>query len=237
MSARSKQIKSTFATNVLALVCCHLFLFSSYGQDTMTAEKVIHRFIYVSGGAKFIDQLKTTSAYAKGTINGDSVLVTIIKAVPNKIYMKFQTTSYGTIETVYNNGKSIIKRNGENIPITDSSAFEPMLASSFVLADMAYERLGYRMKLLPSEDETAFKIELISPKHQTTVKFYDKRTGYLTKVIYPDGSISFYSDYFTTNGFTLSRKEKTINKNMIESEVYITEFILNPKFDPAIFKF
>lgn len=217
--------------------CLLLFSLSGSGQDSMTAQKVIQHFVEVSGGEKFLNSLKATSATAKGVLNKDSFTFFMVKECPNKLYTKFESHALGTLESIYNNGKGMFKMNGETIPINTTTTLERMQINSFALADMAYEQLGFKMKLVPSDEQTAFKLELISPNSQTTYKYYDKKTGYLTKVISPEGAISYFSDYFTTNGFTLSRKQKTINPDGTVEEATLEQFIMNPKFDPSIFNF
>lgn len=206
-------------------------------KTSMTAEKVIHRYIEVSGGEKFLNSLKATKAVAEGVFNGDSMVVTILKVVPFKTYMKFETAHDGIIESIYNNGKLILKKNGQVIPITDSSRLEDLQVHSFLLADMAYEKLGYTINLIPSDEDSTYRVQLISPKGMTTIKYFNKKTGYLTKAVFTDGTTSYFSDFQNFGGFMVNRKEVTINKQGSPEETHLTKFVLNPKYDPAIFDF
>jgi hypothetical protein len=203
----------------------------------MTAQKVIQHFIEISGGEKFLNNIKAISASAKGVYNKDSFTYFMVKECPNKLYTRFESATLGTLESFYNNGKGMFKRNEDTITISVATTLDRMQVNSFALADMAYEQLAYKIQLVPSDEQGNFKLELISLNGQTTYKYYDKKTGYLTKVILPEGAISYFSDYFTTNGFTLSRKQKTVNPDGTVEDVTLDQFIINPKFDQSIFNF
>lgn len=222
---------------VVLFISFALFYLHSSSQDSTTAQQVIQNFIKASGGEKFLNSIKATTASAKGVFNKDSFSFFMVKECPNKLYTRFESPAFGTLETIYNNGKGIFKKNGEIIPINDPAVLERMHVNAFALADMAYEQLGYNMQVVPSDDEGAIKLEVKSQNGQITYKYYDKRTGYLTKMIFPDGTISYFIEYFTTNGFTLSRKQKTINPDGTLEEVTLDQFTVNPKYDASVFNF
>lgn len=153
--------------------------------------------------------------------------------------MKLTIKEKGSTEIIYNDGRAIVRANGASTSITDSIMLDEMKANAFVIKEMAYETLGYTMKLLPpgALEGDVYKVELVSPIGNKTYKYYDKTTGYLTKSIQADGSTSFFTEYHTTNGFTTSRKEKDISATGTISEVYIQAFLMNPAFDPSLFDF
>ena len=210
---------------------------SACNEDGMTAEQVIHRFIKVSGDENDLNKLKSTEAKGEGTVNGDTVHVTVIKIFPKKIYERMESKKFGIIETIYSNGRYLIKKDGKTIPAKDSMGVELSAVNSFPLADMAYEKLGYQMRLIPSDETNDYKVQLISPSGNKTIKYYDKDNGYLTKVIYPDNSISYFSNYITTKGFTFSRIETSVGSNNFKGQVVISQIILNPKIDSSMFNF
>lgn len=206
-------------------------------QPSMTAEKVINRYIEISGGEKFLNSLNATSAMAEGVFNGDTMVITVLKVAPYKMYMKYETSRHGVIESIYNNGKTIIKKDGQIVPIVDSSELEDLQVQSFVLADLGYEKLGYSMNLIPSEEDSTYKVLLISPKGRASFKYFSKKTGYLTKAVFTGGTTSYFSDYRNFGGFMINTKEVTINDKGNPEEIRLTDFILSPKYDDSIFNF
>jgi hypothetical protein len=209
----------------------------SQGSVSMTAEKVIHRYIEVSGGEKLLNSLKSTQAIAEGVLNGDSVVITILKVVPFKTYMKYETAHNGTIESIYNNRKVIFKKDGKVMPVVDSSGIEDLEVHSFLLADMAYQKLGYKMDLIPSDEDSTYRVQLTSPKGRITIKYFSKKTGYLTKGVFAEGTASYFYDFEKVGGFLVNRREIIINRQGNPEEIRLTKFVLNPKYDPSIFNF
>lgn len=222
---------------LLMFIFLTAFHFFCQGQENITAETVVNNFIKLSLNNLSPDQLKVTGAKAVGIHDRDSVDIYVLKMPPDKLYMKLTAKNKDSFEIIYNTGKAIYRAKGQVTAITDSIMLEQMAANSFTLADMAYEILDYAMTLVPAEpiEGDVYKVELVSRSGTKTIKYYDKKTGYLTKVIHPDGSISFFTDYFTTDGFTTSRKEKDISKTGLVSEVYIKQFFVNPPVDASIF--
>ncbi|HET9826751.1 MAG TPA: hypothetical protein VFP87_15530 [Chitinophagaceae bacterium] len=228
-------MKNTIWLTVFLILINHCKL---NGQDTLTAEKVIDRFIGASGGEKRINQIKTIKFEAITVFNGDTTKTFVVKA-PGKCSYVLSFPNGDEAETVYNNGKVTVKYNGvlrDDIP---PGLLDFVETQRYFLTDMSYQKLGYKMKLLPGEDingKECHKVELESPRELKTIKYYDKRTGLLVKVVYHDDVVSYFSGYKSFKGFIVSTRETSDATNGATMESYVLKVSIDEDVDPSIFE-
>ncbi len=87
--------------------------------------------------------------------------------------------------------------------ITDPMEIEALLLQCYISIDHGYKKLGYKLERLDDQKFKNFDCYVVmteSPLGRKTLNYYDKKTGNLIMIIYPNQNRSLFIDYYQTQG-------------------------------------
>lgn len=184
----------------------------TFAQDSnkLTAEQIIQRAIDSSGGDRNLELfagLETISQII--TVKGDTLSFAVKKLNFEKYYVSTLSLGHVNSTTVFNQGKSALIEN-QYVQIEENKLkLEDLKLQSFVSIDYGYKKLGYKIERQKDEkfqNFDCFVILISSPLGKATLNFYDKKTGNLTMIIYPNGNKSIFIDFYKDKGIILPSK-------------------------------
>jgi hypothetical protein len=220
-----------------------LILFSSLhvglqAQD-LTAEQIVAKYANICADKGYLDTIRSTKVVVKIIVEEDTMTGSILKISGRSFYQKV-TGEAGESVRIYNNGRGveIIGTNKQNI--TDKGELDEMKLQSYILPDMEYKKLGYKMTL---EGESKLEgveyhvVKLVSPNGYTKTNYYEKATGLLRLKIDQSGMKTELKEYVKIKGGLYPKVNKLIFQDGLTLTIILTEMSNNVAIDPAIFEF
>lgn len=181
----------------------------AYGQNsdkTLTAIQIIQRAIDSSGGDKIFDLVKNSETISQiVTSKGDTIYFSVKRMDFDKYYISSLSLGYTNTSTVYNKGKAALISNGNAQQILDPLKLEELQLQSYISLEYGYKKLGYALKREADQKFNNFDCFVVlasSPLGRTTINYYDKKTGTLIMIIYPNLNKSVFIDFYKTKGIT-----------------------------------
>lgn len=176
-------------------------------MDRLSANQIVQRAIDSTGGDALLNKITTVELIDKmATPEGDTVSFAIKRMGFNKYYASALSSAYVNTTNIFNNGNAVSIENEKVKEITDPIKIERFWLQSFISIDFAYKKLQYRLKRLADkkfEHFDCYVINATSPSGFDFMNFYDKATGRLIMVIYPDDSKTIFTDYYTKDGISI----------------------------------
>ncbi len=127
----------------------------------------------------------------------------------DKYYISSLSLAYANTTTVYNTGKAALISNKSAQQTLDPLKLEELQLQSYISTEYGYKKLGYTLE---REDDQKFQnfdcfvILASSPLGRTTINYYDKKTGNLIMIIYPNLNKSVFIDFYKAKGITYPSK-------------------------------
>ena len=185
----------------------------SYGQGsdkTLTADQIIQRAIDSSGGDKIFDVVKNVETISQIiTSKGDTLSISVKRMNFDKYFVSSLSLGYVNTTTVYNKGKAALISNQNAQPILDPLKLEELQLQSYISLEYGYKKLGYILEREADQkfqNFDCFTVLASSPLGRTTINYYDKKTGNLIMIIYPNLNKSVFIDFYKTKGITFASK-------------------------------
>jgi len=224
-------------------------LFTAAGASAQTADEVIAKYVQAIGGKEQLS--KINSLYVESTIEvmGMEMVskTTTLNGKGNKTDMEVMGSNMITCITD-KGGWSINPMMGtgsaEDMPEAQYNASRDQI---FIGAPFAtYSGKGYKAELIGSEavgDVNALKLRLTAPDNTSGVYYFDPGTGYLVKAVAQADmqgqmveNVTTYSDYRTTDGYTLPYKTSMNMGGQMDMTSTVTKVEVNIPVDIAIFE-
>lgn len=180
------------------------FTYGQHSDRTVTADQIIQRAIDSSGGDKLFAMIKNVEAMAQiVTSNGDTLSFSVKRMNSDKYYVSSLSMGYVNTTKVYNNGKAVLISNQHAQLISDPVQMEELQLQSYLSPEYGYKKLGYRFERQNDqkfENFDCYTILVSSPLGRSTVNYYDKKSGNLFMIIYPNLSKSVFIEYYKEKG-------------------------------------
>jgi hypothetical protein len=238
------------STKTIRLIALSILAFSLAGNLlSQTADEIISKYIQVIGGKDRLS--KITSVYTESTIEAMGAQGIIKSTTLNGKGMRTDIEIGGfNIISCYTEkeGWSI------NTMIGNSSA-EIMPPAQYNLGKdqiiiggpfINYAEKGYKVELLGTDtvaNVNSYKIKFTSPDSILSVYFFDTKTFYLVKAVSQTvavgqivESITNYSDFRQTDGYTIPYLMELLAGGQFANEIKVTKVELNKPVDELIFK-
>lgn len=189
------------------------FVSLTYGQNsdkTLTASHIIQRAIDSSGGDKIFDLIKNVETISQiVTSKGDTLYFSVKRMNFDKYYISSLSLGYANTTTVYNKGKAALISNANAQQILDPLKLEELQLQSYISLEYGYKKLGYTLEREADQKFQNFDCFVVlasSPLGRTTINYYDKKTGNLIMIIYPNLNKSIFIDFYKAKGITCPSK-------------------------------
>jgi len=189
------------------------FVSISFGQSsdkTLTADQIIQRAIDSSGGDKIFDLVKNVETISQiVTSKGDTLSFSVKRMNFDKYFVSSLSLGYVNTTTVYNKGKAALISNQNAQPILDPLKLEELQLQSYISLEYGYKKLGYTLEREADQkfqNFDCFTVLVSSPLGRTTINYYDKKTGNLIMIIYPNLNKSVFIDFYKTKVITCASK-------------------------------
>jgi hypothetical protein len=238
------------STKTIRLIGLSILAFSLAGNLlSQTADEIISKYIQVIGGTDRLS--KITSVYTESTIEAMGAQGIIKSTTLNGKGMRTDIEIGGfNIISCYTEkeGWSI------NTMIGNSSA-EIMPPAQYNLGKdqiiiggpfINYAEKGYKVELLGTDtvaNVNSYKIKFTSPDSILSIYFFDTKTFYLVKAVSQTvavgqivESITNYSDFRQTDGYTIPYLMELLAGGQFANEIKVTKVELNKPVDELIFK-
>jgi len=127
----------------------------------------------------------------------------------NKYYISTLSLGYTNSTTIYNKGKAAVTTGQKTQQILNPLKLEELKLQSYLSLDYGYKKLGYKLERQDDQKFQNFDCYVVlvsSPLGKATINYYDKKTGNLIMIIYPNGSKSVFIDFYKGNGITCPSK-------------------------------
>lgn len=190
-----------------------VFVSISYGQSsdkTLTADQIIQRAIDSSGGGKIFDLVKNVETISQiVTSKGDTLSFSIKRMNFDKYFVSSLSLGHVNTTTVYNKGKAASISNQNAQQILDPLKLEELQLQSYISLEYGYKKLNYTLEREADQkfqNFDCFTVLVSSPLGRTTINYYDKKTGNLIMIIYPNLNKSVFIDFYKTKGITCPSK-------------------------------
>jgi zinc protease len=188
--------------------------------------------------------VKATKHTYKGDFQGNPLLFITTKKEGLKMLTEVKVAG-NTMQSIVSDGKNVkISAMGQTPPMSDKEK-ENYLFGSAIFEEAALSAVGAKIMLTGIEQvegKDAYVIDITLPKGENQKSYYDTQTGLRVQTVSfqetPDGKVPMavkYGDYKEYDGlkfpgfFTMP-----LGPSSIKFE--LTEALLNPKLDDAIFK-
>jgi hypothetical protein len=189
------------------------FVSLSFGQNpdkTLTANQIIQKAIDSSGGDKIFDLIKNVETISQIiTSKGDTLSFSVKRMNFDKYYISSLSLGYANTTTVYNKGKAALISNQNAQQILDPLKLEELQLQSYISIEYGYKKLGYTLERESDQkfqNFDCFVVLVSSPLGRTTINYYDKKTGNLIMIIYPNLNKSVFIDFYKAKGITCPSK-------------------------------
>ena len=222
---------------LLFIACLHSH---TLAQDkAITANEIIQRAIDSSGGDLKLASLHSVEFITKIVISENEVLSFAIKKKDfNKYYISTLSTSHVNSTTIYNDGRAVIIKNDSAKSITDPLTIEDLRLQCFISIDYGYKKLGYKFTRIDDQkfqNFDCYSVLVESPLGNTTANYYDKKTGRLIMIVYPNGLKSVFIDFYKSSDLTAPSKVlMTDTKNNV-TQSSLQKLIYDNNLDPYWF--
>ena len=93
--------------------------------------------------------------------------------------------------------------------ILDPLKLEELKLQSYISLEYGYKKLGYTLERQDDqkfENFDCFTLLVSSPLGRATINYYDKKTGNLIMIIYPNLNKSVFIDFYKAKGITYPSK-------------------------------
>ncbi len=186
------------------------FTFGQNSDKTLTADQIIQRAIDSSGGDKIFDFVKNVETISQiVTSKGDTLSFSVKRMNFDKYYISSLSLGYANTTTVYNKGKAALISNQNAQQILDPLKLEELQLQSYISLEYGYKKLGYTLEKQDDqkfENFDCFTLLVSSPLGRVTINYYDKKTGNLIMIIYPNLNKSVFIDFYKAKGITCPSK-------------------------------
>ena len=220
-----------------------LVLFSSLHVGTqaqdLTAEQIVAKYANICADKGYLDTIRTLKIVLKTVVDGDSVTITIWKVAGQSI-RQTMAGALGENARIYHNGSGVQTVGTEKYVITDKGELDEMKLQTYILPDMAYKKLGYKMT---SEGESKLDgveydiVKLVSPNGYIKTNYYEKSTGLLRLRIDQNGVRTTLPEYIKYKGGLYPSVNTVSFPDGNSMKIVLVEISNNVEIDPAIFKF
>jgi zinc protease len=211
----------------------------------LTAEKVLASYIDAIGGAKKLQDVKTSKVVMSASIQGQSIKITETKKAPN---MSVEEMSFGgmVMQSSITNGKDVVAiSQGQKIPL-DGKDKEAQIFGAASFKELTYSSMGATATLKGVEkvnEKDAYAVEFSLPLGTKMTEYYDAQSGLKVQTMNvqstPQGDKVItinYSDYKEVGGIKIPHKVSTVGAAPFPLDFMIESFEVNPKVDDSIFK-
>ncbi|MEI9919733.1 MAG: pitrilysin family protein [Bacteroidota bacterium] len=211
----------------------------------LTAQKVIDTYINAVGGLKTIQAAKSSKLTYKASFQGNEVMMINTRKDQLKMLLEIKVGPQ-TMQSIVSDGKNVsMTQMGMAAPVADKDK-ESTIYSAALVEETNIGAMGAKLTLVGIEEvegKDAYVVEIALPKGEKQTAYYDTQSGFKVQQVTvgegPDGAkvsqavkFSDYKDYsgikFPTT-FTLPFGPLTL-------KFELTEAIMNPKVDDAVFK-
>jgi zinc protease len=210
----------------------------------LTGEKILSNYIDAIGGLKAIQAAKSSKITYKASFQGNDVMMVTTKKDPSKMHLEIKVGPQ-PMQTIVSDGKNVsISQMGMSVPLTDKDK-EAALYGAPLIEETAVSAVGAKATLTAVEEidgKDAFVVEISLPKGEKMTNYYDTETGLKVQQVTmqdgPTGPVSQsirFSDYKDYSGIKLPGSF-TLPFGPITLKFELTEALMNPKVDDAIFK-
>jgi zinc protease len=203
----------------------------------MTAQNVIDNYIEAIGGKSKLESVKSIKQLGEMEMQGQKIITEISQKAPNKFLNETKMNGMLIQKQVFDGEKGYMNGMQGEKEITGDELEELKYQATFN-AELKYEKLGYKLDLVGSEEvegANAYKIKVTSPAGDISFDYYDADSGLkimnkATKET-PQGSFDqtqMIQDYKKVNGIMYPHKIVIKNSMMPQDMVLkITDIKVN----------
>ncbi|HPD65108.1 MAG TPA: hypothetical protein P5050_05865 [Bacteroidia bacterium] len=170
--------------------------------DGLTPQTVIDNYVNAIGGKEKLNAVKSVSTWAKSSIQGNDIVITIHNAVPNKFYFEMATPDISIQKQIFDGQKGMVIAMGNKMEL-QGEQLERMKYEAVLFKEMKYNELGDNIELLgiaELEDGTqAYKIKITPKSGNPVFDYYDVKSGLkimnVAKIESPEGKLEIITSY------------------------------------------
>src|SRR5450755_1944162 len=181
-----------------ANVCAQL------SRSGITAKQIVQQAIDSSGGDLELSAINSVEYITQViTADKDTLSFAIKKRGFNKNYISILSLRHVNSTRIYNNGKAVEIINDTVREITDPNLLENLSLQCYISIPYSYKKLGYKLSRLDDqkfENFDCYVVKAESPMGNQTMNYFDKNTGDLLMIIYPNEGKTIFMYYNRLNG-------------------------------------
>ena len=208
-------------------------------ENKVTANEIIQRAIDSSGGDAKLASLHSVEFITQIVTPENQVLSFAIKKKDfNKYYISTLSTGHVNSTTIYNNGGAVIIKNDSAKSITDPLTLEDLRLQCFISMDYGYKKLGYKLTRLDDQKFQNFDCYTVlveSPLGKKTANYYDKKTGRLIMIVYPNEHKSVFIDFYKSADLTAPSKVLIADTKNNVTQSSLQKLVYDNNLDPYWF--
>jgi hypothetical protein len=207
---------------LLLAAMCMASAHAQPGEKLPAAEKILDRYVEVTGGEQAYAKLKNRVSKAKFEIPAQGIKadLTIYSARPNKLYTLLESDAFGKIEKG-TDGEVAWELSVMMGPQIKEGEEKALLMREATFDGVTHWRELYKkvecVSLEAVDDQPCYKIVLTPAEGAPVTRYYDKQSGLLVKVemnvTTPMGTVpleSYISDYKPVDGVLLPYKVRVL---------------------------
>ena len=214
-------ISSKTLISTTILLGCFAAALPAADEPLPPAEKILDRYVEVTGGKAAYEKLKTQITTMTMAMPAQNMKVTITQYVvePDKRYAAVEFPGMGTAEEGSNGDIAWSKNPAMGPRLKDGEEREISLRSNALNKDAKWRQYYTKAETVAAEDidgKTCYKVMLTPKVGPVETRYYDKATGYIAKLSMtaktPMGDVPSeitFSDFKTIEGITTPTKMAT----------------------------
>ena len=204
--------------------------------ESLTGDKISDNFIKAIGGEKKLKEVKTMVMIAVVQTQGIEFELESYRKAPDKMVLTMKSNQ-GTMTRILNGEKAVVITSNGNEPITGND-LKALQEEATIFPELYRKKFGHKLEYLGIEkvnERDMYKVKLFLPNGNSRLKFYDKETDLLKKVIDEEGRELFYNEYNEVKGVRTPHLNKMISPTGI-LKFKITEVKINPVLENEMFE-
>ncbi len=165
--------------------------------EDITIETVLNNYFDAVGGKENFKHISDIKQIMKTSMMGMEITITYYRKAPNLLKVETAMGENVMSTQLFDGEKAIIHSPMGKQEFTEGEEFEAMKLQAIMNREMNYKDYGIEKTLEGIENidgKEAYKVEVVSPKGEKTIEYYDTESGLKIRTESPE-SFAKFSDY------------------------------------------
>lgn len=198
----------------------------------VTAQSVLDNYIKAIGGKAAVDKIKNIKTVAKGSVQGQPMMMTFVSTVNDQAKMEVSVGGMVMQKIVYSDGKGVQEAMGQKAPL-GASEIAGMQESGVPVKEAMFDKLGIKLELKGVEvidGVEAYKVLATNAVGKKTTIYFNADTGLKMQEVSAEQGMTItskFSDYKVVNGVKFPHKLVQLGAAPFPLEFTVSEIKTN----------